>query len=141
MKYFYHKETDPMTKREYAYSCERRELSTAHTLSSYICFEIDRGSQIHKVRSGKFVAFARICFFVEHCAKNNFAYLKWIRDVQYDNETGLWFTKLGSEKDTLQKSKHSFQLTKNMSHPLVTAIENGCLWFLNSGKFPYLPCC
>ena len=94
------------------------------------------GQQSHKVKSGKYVAFERICFFLdEHTdstksMSHHFADVKWIdTDLHFDNETGLWYMYVysGDEqhpKDIDVKAKHTYILLRDLSH-LVTCTENG----------------
>ncbi|MEW8547305.1 MAG: hypothetical protein AB2693_27675, partial [Candidatus Thiodiazotropha sp.] len=64
-KYRYHKQVHPITKRVNIFCSKSMELENAKTVSSFVCHEFDRGTQKQKVDSGKFIAFGRICHFIE----------------------------------------------------------------------------
>ena len=117
------------------------ELENAKTISSFVCYEFDRGKQEHKVASGKFLAFGRIAYFVEHVSvdnerKDTFAFIEWFKDAEFDSSAGLWFTNLGSSDTKNEYVK--FLPTKDLPPPLVTGVDkdNNRIWFLNSGESP-----
>lgn len=135
-KYYYHQEVHPHTNRVCLYTCALKELPSARTKSSYICSEFKRGMQDQKALSGKFIHFGQIVYFVEHgeantAHANRLAYVRWYGVTNFHPETKLWYAKLDQ-----QGVKSSYILTKFLSHPLVTVIEDDNIWFLNSGKLP-----
>ena len=145
LKYYRHTETDECSKRIYNYTSASKEHSSAHTMSSFICCECSRGSQAQKVQSGKFVFFGRIHHFIQHTnnrsISHQFAYVKWYDGLLFDCATGLWCAHYSdsdrSEGAGRPAMKYSYVLTKNLSPPLVTAIDNSKIWFLNSDKLPF----
>ena len=135
-KYHYHEEKQPITHRVYTYRSSAKELQSAKTVSSIVCVEFARGPQSQKILSGKFVHFGEIMYFAEHKDRNSdashsLAYVRWFADIKFDHQTKLWHSNLSSN---LEPAKYSFVLTNRMSHPLVTAINNGSMWFINSKK-------
>lgn len=100
--------------------------------------EFKRGPQDQKILSDKFVYFGQILFFIEHGnaetdKTNKLAYVRWYWITKFDPETRLWYARVDD-----QGRKTSYILTEYLSHPLVTAIEDENIWFLNSGKLPYM---
>lgn len=141
-KYHYHKESHPITKRVATYTGCEKEAVDAITVSSYVCVECSRGPQSQKVLSGKFVKFGRIQNFILHCTgtlsniEDSLAHVKWINNVSFDEESGLWFVRQSEcdHNQTQQVQDSSYISTKELSPPLVVAEEDGNLWFLNSNK-------
>ncbi|XP_069110224.1 uncharacterized protein [Argopecten irradians] len=126
------------TGRKVTYTSTTNQRTGAKTNSAYICFEVERGKREQKIESGKFLCFGKILYFISH--KENLSTRKEIvfaviqnYTPEYDMESGLWFCNTVGNKD----KKVIFDL-KDLSLPLVTAEENGALWFLNSNKKPFI---
>jgi hypothetical protein len=131
-KYYVHQEEHPVTKRLVTYTCVYKERKSAKTVSSYVCSEHERGKQQSKVIGGRFVLFGQIQYFVAH-KTSKLAYVKWLNDLVFDGQACLWKAKSDGANDSC-----SFICVKNLSLPLVTAVENDWIWFCNSGILPFI---
>lgn len=122
----------PTVKRIVTYSCTDGQSVLAKTVSSYVCFENDRGLQGQKLSSGKYIVFGQIKFFVVHKSKTNdtLALVGLYGNANFDQESGLWFVK----PEDLEYVRFSYIHLSLLSPPLVTAKKDGCLWFCNCKK-------
>ncbi|XP_021354483.1 uncharacterized protein LOC110450989 [Mizuhopecten yessoensis] len=121
----------PFLKKRITYSCRSAEKCTK-TVSSFVCVESKRGSQNQKLVDGKFAAFGRIQYFLEHKGGSNkrdlLACVSLFENTEYDVENGLWFAR----SEEIRKSRYVH--TDSLSAPLITGTDNGCLWFCNYRK-------
>ena len=128
-KYKCHQETQLNTGPVIRYSCQKKTIS--RTDSSFVYHEASRGSQTEKISPGHYIKFGQILFFVEHVSsisgeKTCLAYIETFNDAMLDPESKLWFC----QADCVKKNK--FIKVKALSNPLVTAEENGKIWFISS---------
>lgn len=86
----------PIHKRVLKYSCSEGERSSTKTVSSYIYYTNDRGSENVKLMCGQFIAFGQIKYFITHHSvkqHNKLACVAVFKDVNFGKESGLWFLK------------------------------------------------
>ncbi|XP_069109797.1 uncharacterized protein [Argopecten irradians] len=133
-RFGHYQRTEPNTNRCITYTSSARD---SHLLSKsyFVCFEEDRGLPVNKVSSGKFIVFGEILCFIEH--KNNSvatycACVKAYSTINFDSCTRMWY----ANENNFAKN-HVYVNIKRISYPLITAKENGYVWFLNSCKVPF----
>lgn len=118
----------PIHQRIVKYSCAEGERSSAKTVSSYVYFKCEKGSENVKLACGKYISFGHIKYFITHNSVDKFDRLASItvfEDVNYDNESGLWFVM--SRSAARVKIIHLSLL----SAPLVHAKDGETIWFCN----------
>lgn len=119
-----HHQIHPGTGRLIKYSSKNSSKSSARTNSSFVFFETNRGHPV----------FGQINYFIHHtCACKNsiasyhsYASIETFSDPVFDTDSRLWYC--GKTKNI----RKSCIETKHLSSPLVTAIENDFIWFIDS---------